>query len=238
MTTTIKTTLLSLLLVTGAVALHSTPAGAAGKYMSSKDLVHTVSEQIKAGLPSQLLLEGVRLPKGFTVPRGAVVEIKWRGTPREGNVWVLVSASIDEKVARRGFARVELVAIRQVLVAQRAMTKGDVVLAEDLALQPRVGAKGVQLSAAALIGSPVLADLAEGDVISGSSVGLPAPISRGTSIMVVSQAGAVRITAQARLEATARPGESARARIIATRQLVRGQLVDEHTLMVDMGDGQ
>ncbi|MBL4687851.1 MAG: hypothetical protein JKY37_24895, partial [Nannocystaceae bacterium] len=184
MTTTIKTTLLSLLLVTGAVALHSTPAGAAGKYMSSKDLVHTVSEQIKAGLPSQLLLEGVRLPKGFTVPRGAVVEIKWRGTPREGNVWVLVSASIDEKVARRGFARVELVAIRQVLVAQRAMTKGDVVLAEDLALQPRVGAKGVQLSAAALIGSPVLADLEEGDVISGSSVGLPAPISRGTSIMV------------------------------------------------------
>ncbi len=235
MTNTLKQTLLAAVLTTAAMTVDSTTATAAGKTMSSKDLRHTVSEQIKAGLPAQLLLDDVQFPKGFSVPRGSVVEIKWRKKPEEGNAWVLVSATIDGKIARRGFAKAELVAIRNVLVAQRALKSGDIVRADDLALQPRVGGGGVQLAPRALIGAPVLADVELGSVVNGALVGLPAPISRGTSIQVVSQAGRVKVSAQARLETTARPGERASARIIRTRRIVRGELVDEHTLMVVEG---
>ncbi|MEM6990435.1 MAG: flagella basal body P-ring formation protein FlgA [Myxococcota bacterium] len=234
--TTMRHIGLALGLAAACVLSPSLDAEAKGRVMKAKDLVHTVSEQVKAGLPSELLLEEIELPKGFAVPHGSVVEIKWRKKPAEGNAWVLVSASVDDKVKRRAFAKVELVGIHHVLVAQRALSRGQIVRAGDLRLQPQVGAKGITLAPIALVGAPVLDDVAAGDVVTGATVGLPAPISRGTSIKVVSQAGRVRVTAQARLETTARPGERARARIIATRQIVRGQLIDEHTLVVSEGE--
>lgn len=210
-------------------------AAAKGQWMSKKDLIETVSEQVKAALPSELLLDDVALPRGFEVPRGSVVDVVWRKPPAEGNAWVLVSASLDAKVKRRGFVKVQLVAIRRVLVAQRALSKGEIIGDDDLVAEPRVGVKGIGLAAVALLGAPVLADVEEGAVVTGASIGLPAPVARGTSISVISRFGRVQVAAQGRLETTARPGEAARARIIATHRIVDGQLVDEHTLIVGEG---
>ena len=148
---------------------------------------------------------------------------------------MLLTASQDGEVLRRAFVKLTLVAIRDVLVAQRPLAKGDVITADDLALEPRISARGIALMPEALVGAPVLADVDTGAPISAASVGLPAPIARGTSIKVVSVAGAVKVTAQARLETTARPGEEASARIIRTRQVVRGRLIDEHTLTIEEG---
>ena len=222
-----------------ALLLVATPASAGGKggKKNNKEaaVVSVVHAQVAAALPVDLLIDAVNLPRGFDVPEGAVVEVQWRKPPAEGNAWVLVTATKDAKVVRRGFARVELVGIRQVLVVQRALSKGEVVTEDDLMLEPRVGATGVDLAPQALLGAPVLADLAEGDVVTGAGIGLPAPVARGTSIKVISTSGAVSVTAQARLETTARPGERATARLTLNRTVVHGQLVDDHTMVVQLG---
>lgn len=210
---------------------------AAGGGMKNTELVETIERQVKAGLPADLLLDGVALPKKFAVPRGSIVDVTWRKAPAEGNAWVMVTASKDGKVSRRAFVRAALVAVREVLVVQRPLTKGQVVRAGDLLIEPRVGVLGVQLMPEALLGAPVLQDIAAGEAISSASVGLPAPVARGTSINVVSQVGHVRITVQARLETTARPGERAQARITRSRQIVRGRLIDDHTLVVGESGG-
>jgi len=207
----------------------------AAKSLDRTDLLDAIREQATASLPSQLLVDEITLPKGFAVPYGSVVEVTWRKAPEEGNAWMLLTASQDGEVLRRAFVKLTLVAIRDVLVAQRALAKGDVVTADDLALEPRVAVRGIALAPEALVGAPVLADVQVGAPISAASVGLPAPIARGTSIKVVSISGAVKVMAQARLETTARPGEVASARIIRTRQVVRGWLVDEHTLELEQG---
>ena len=206
--------------------------GKGTKSMKRKDLLGIIREQAGASLPTRLIVDEITLPKRFAVPRGSVVELKWRKAPEEGNAWMLLTASQDGEVLRRAFVKLTLVAIRDVLVAQRSLKKGDVVTADDLALEPRVAMRGIALAPEALVGAPVLADVDEGAPISAASIGLPAPVARGTSVKVVSVAGAVKVTVQARLETTARPGETASARIIRTRQVVRGRLVDEHTLVL------
>lgn len=208
-------------------------AAGKGKAASTRRAEDRIAAQVRASLPHDLILDEVHLPRGFTIPKGGTLSVTWRKEPAAGAAFVLATVTQGRKVSRRAFVRVELVPIREVLVTQRPLTKGDVLRAGDLSFEPRIGQIGVDLEPEALLGSPVLADMAAGDTVTPETIGLPPPVSRGSSIQVVAHYGKVRVVAQARLEQTARPGERTSARVVATRSVVRGRLVDPHTLVID-----
>ncbi len=223
-------------LVGSASVAQPTRARAGGKASSSSvDPTSLIIDQLDDTLPVNLIIGEVVLPKNFELPKGARVSAAWRKPPKEGHAFVLVEVIRKGKSQRRLFVRVELLAVHDVLVAQRSLAEGDVISEGDLDLEPRIGVEGIQLDPAGLMGSPVLADLAKGDSIDASSVGLPAPVARGTTVKVLVRVGNARVEAQARLETTARPGEQVRVRVASTRRMVTGLLRDPHTVEVIPG---
>lgn len=77
--------------------------------------------------------------------------------------------------------------------------------------------------------------IAAGAPITSRLVALPPPLPRGTQVSVDVRRGAVHIRGSATLETAARPGETASARLAATKLLVRGTLVAPATLVVTDG---
>ncbi len=193
----------------------------------------SVIEQLQPDLPPDLLIGEVSIPASFSPEEDDEVRAKWRRTPKEGNAFALVELVRNDKVQRRSFVRVELLAVHEVLVAQRDLSKGDVISQGDLALEPRIGGEGISLASVSLVGAAVLDDVESGDTIDGATVELPTPIARGTAVKVVIRVGGARIESHGRLEASARPGERVRVRVRATRKVVKGLLLDPKTVEME-----
>jgi flagella basal body P-ring formation protein FlgA len=195
----------------------------------------TVMEQLGPDLPGNLLIGEVSIPSTFVPEEGDTVRARWRRTPKEGNAFALVELMRNGAVQRRAFVRVELLAVHEVLVAQRDLSEGDVIAAGDLALEPRIGTEGIALAPVSLLGSSVIGDVEFGQLVSASNVELPAPIARGSAVKVVVRVGAARIESHGRLETTARPGERVRVRVRATRKVVQGLLINAKTVEMETG---
>ncbi len=170
------------------------------------------------------------MPSSFVLEDDDTVRASWRRTPTEGNAFALVELIRDDAVLRRAFVRVTVLAVHEVLVAQRGLAEGEVIVDGDLALEPRIGSEGVALAPVSLLGSSVLQDVELGGLVKSTNVELPTPIARGTAVNVVIRVGGARIESHGRLEATARPGEQVRVRVRATRKIVQGLLVDAKTV--------
>jgi len=196
----------------------------------------TIVEQLEPDLPRDLLIGEVSVPATFVPGEDDEVRAKWRRTPTEGNAFALVELVRGDVVQRRAFVRVQLVAVHEVLVAQRELAEGDVVTAQDIALEPRIGKDGIALAPVSLVGSSVLADIELGQLIDARNLELPPPVARGSSVKVVIRIGGARIESHGRLEDTARPGERVRVRVKATRKVVRGLLLDPKTVEME-GEG-
>jgi|GEM_PF-1919862 len=190
----------------------------------------TIIEQLEPDLPSDLLIGEVSLPATFVPEEDDEVRAKWRRSPKEGNAFALVELMRGGTVQRRAFVRVKLIAVHEVLVAQRELSEGDVIGEGDIALEPRIGTEGIALAPVSLVGSSVLKDVEFGQLINATNLELPAPIARGSAVKVVVHVGAARIESHGRLEVTARPGEHVRVRVRATRKVVKGLLVDAKTV--------
>ncbi len=192
-----------------------------------------IAKQLEPDLPGNLLIGEVSVPATFVLEEGDSVRAQWRRTPKEGNAFALVELMRNDAVQRRAFVRIKLLAVHEVLVAQRELTEGEVISAGDLELEPRIGSEGVALAPVSLVGSSVLADVEFGQLVTSTNVALPTPIARGTAVKVVVRVGGARIESHGRLEATARPGEQVRVRVKATRKIVQGLLVDPKTVELE-----
>ena len=192
-----------------------------------------IATQLEPDLPGNLLIGEVTVPPTFAMEEGDTVRAQWRRPPKEGNAFALVELMRGESVARRAFVRVKLLAVHEVLVAQRELSEGEVISAGDLELEPRIGTEGVALAPVSLVGSSVLADMEFGQLVSSTNIALPTPIARGSAVKVVVRVGGARIESHGRLEATARPGERVRVRVRATRKVVQGLLVDPKTVEME-----
>ena len=194
-----------------------------------------IAKQLEPDIPANLLIGEVSVPTTFVLEEGDSVRAAWRRTPKEGNAFALVELIRNDMVQRRAFVRVKLLAVHEVLVAQRELEVGEVISAGDLALEPRIGTKGIALAPVSLLGSSVLEAVESGQLVTSSNVALPTPIARGTAVKVVIRVGGARIESHGRLEATARPGERVRVRVRATRKIVEGLLIDAKTVELESG---
>ncbi|MBV1859915.1 MAG: flagellar basal body P-ring formation chaperone FlgA, partial [Nannocystaceae bacterium] len=183
-------------------------------------------------LPANLLIGEVSVPATFVLEEGDSIRAQWRRTPKEGNAFALVELMRGDAVQRRAFVRIKLLAVHEVLVAQRELDEGDVISAGDLALEPRIGTQGVALAPISLVGSSVLKDVEFGQLVTATNVALPTPIARGTAVKVVIRVGGAKIESHGRLEVTARPGEQVRVRVRATHKIVQGLLIDPKTVEI------
>lgn len=140
------------------------------------------------------------------------------------------------KLAIRGrsptWVPVAIAAQIDVAIAQRDLATGDVLTADDLVVEHRAVADFAPAQPHLLVGATVTTQVSAGAPIAQRDVALPPPLTRGTQVAIVVQRGAVRVRGTGILESAARPGESAIARLAATKQVVRGTLVAPATLLV------
>lgn len=159
-------------------------------------------------------------------PRKVVVEL-----PRE-----LRAGRPSVKLIVRGHAPtwvpVAIAATIDVAIAQRDLAPGDVIGEADVALDHRAVAEFTAAPSATVVGASVTSPIAAGAPIAARDVALPPPLTRGTQIEIEVHRGAVTIRGTGTLEAAARPGEPATARLAATKLVVHGTLVAPATLVV------
>lgn len=188
-----------------------------------------VRARLQPALPAALDVARVYLPAQLAAldvdPAKVAVEL-----PRE-----LRAGRPSVKVTVRGRAAwvpVAIAAVSDVAIAQRALAAGDVITADDIAIERRAVADLAVAAPATLVGASLNAAIAAGAPIAARDVALPPPLSRGTQVAVDVRRGAVHIRGTATLETAARPGELASARLAATRMVVHGRLAAPATLIV------
>jgi len=179
-----------------------------------------------AGLDVARIYLPAQLAKLDVDPRKVVVEL-----PRE-----LRAGRPSVKLSVRGHAAtwvpVAIAPTIDVAIAQRDLAAGDVIGEADVATARRAVAEFTAAPAATVVGASVTSPIAAGAAIAARDVALPPPLTRGTQVDVEVHRGAVTIRGVGVLEAAARPGEPASARLAATRIVVHGTLVAPATLVV------
>ena len=188
-----------------------------------------VRAKLQPALPAGLDVARVYLPANLAAldvdPAKVTVEL-----PRELRAG---RASIKLTVrGRTSWVPVAIAALTDVAIAQRELAPGEVITADDIAIERRA-VEGVAIaSPVTLVGASVNAPIAAGAAITARDVALPPPLPRGTQVAVDVRRGAIHIRGTGTLELSARPGELATARLAATRMLVHGRLVAPATLIV------
>jgi flagella basal body P-ring formation protein FlgA len=200
-----------------------------------RDAVTAVDARVRATLPAELGLAHTRLPASWALGPSDAVAVAWLSAPHAG--WVNVQVTITQPSGARsvGWAQVELLPMRDVLVAARALTAGERLDAAALATDRRlVTADAVTLPPPALDGALVARDVAAGATLGGADVVLPPPVAQGAPVEVRLQQGALVITAHGVLERASHPGERTSARLVEGGHLVSGQLANPHTLVIEV----
>jgi len=198
--------------------------------VSAEPLEAVVRARLAPMLPAGLDVAHVYLPASLARldvdPARVAIEL-----PRE-----LRAGRPSIKLTVRGrsptWIPVAIAAAIDVAVAQRELAAGDVIGEDDVAIERRAVADFTAAAPASVVGASVTTAIAAGAPIGARAIALPPPLARGTQILIDVRRGAVRIRGTGTLEAAARPGEPASARLAATKLVVHGTLVAPATLVV------
>jgi flagella basal body P-ring formation protein FlgA len=142
------------------------------------------------------------------------------------------SVEVRVKSRRTIYVPVTVAKLVEVAVTTRALAAGDAITAADISVEQRAVDIASPAPASSIVGATVNHALTEGAPIQRDDVVLAPPLARGTEVAIEIHRGAVRVRGTAVLEASARPGQAAIARVGQTRTLVRGVLVAPNTLVV------
>lgn len=188
-----------------------------------------VRAQLEPHLPPGLAIREIHLPRGLAALDVAddAVALELSRTPRAGR------SSVKVTVRGRATAFVPVVfeTLVRVAVARRAIAAGERISATDIELDDRPAA--LPLDASLAVGSRAVVAIARGAVIGRRDVALPPPIARGTRVTVALRHGGVTVRGPGVLELAARIGEPAAVRLVATRQVVHGIMIDESSVRVE-----
>ncbi len=142
------------------------------------------------------------------------------------------SIKVTVKGKRTIYVPVTVGKMTVVASVKHAVAAGDVLTAADVTIEERATDVAAPAPAASIIGATMTHALADGAPIQRDDVVLAPPLARGTQVAIQMRRGSVRIRGTATLEAAARPGQEAVARVGQTRTLVRGLLVAPSTVIV------
>lgn len=208
------------------LALAAAAGAARGDALES-----VVRTRVAAALPDDLGVADVQVTRGLAgldvEPATVAVEL-----PRAVSVG---RASVKLTIGRRPpvFVPVTVAKLVTVAIANRALAPGAVVEDGDVALErrPALAANRAPLT---LVGSTVRHAIAPGGMVTVNDVEQARPLPRGSQLTVELRRGNVRLRGTGTLEAAARPGEPATARMIQTRTVVRGRLSGRGRLVVEV----
>lgn len=216
-------TLLSIVVV----AALCSPAAA-----DKQPVADIVRDQLYSWVPAGLGIEKIHVPaslaKGSYEPEDVTVEV-----PRE-----LKAGRPSVKVSVKGksavFVPISIAKVVDVAVATHAIAAGTVMTADDFAVEQRAATNASAMApTTALIGAKATHDIAKGEAVETADVALAPPLARGTQVALELHRGSVVIRGTATLEAPARPGSAASARVASTKTVVHGVLQAPATLVVE-----
>ncbi|MEO8698617.1 MAG: flagellar basal body P-ring formation chaperone FlgA [Kofleriaceae bacterium] len=180
-----------------------------------------VADKATEALPAGLGVSKVFLPASLAKldvdPAKVAIEL-----PRDVRV-----GRVSFKVTVRGkttFVPVTIGKLVDVAVAAHPLAVGDVISDGDFEASERAVDGVAAAKPASLVGATVTREIADGGVIAAAAVAMPRPLARGTQVSVEIRRGSLKIRGVATLEAAARSGEPASARLAHTRTIVRGTL--------------
>ncbi len=191
-----------------------------------------VTAEVERTLPSGLAIASVSVPDALSrrASHRDVVALRWRRPPAKGRVVVQVLVHKRNGRIKKGWARVELVALGNVLVAAVELEAGAIIEAGDLRVEERPQSDGeLQVAPSYLFGSRVVVARRMGDTVRTDDVSMPMPVARGTDVRVIVRRGGAIVATRGILESKSRVGTSARVRVagrVLSGRLTRSDLVE------------
>jgi len=184
------------------------------------------------------VLRAVELPDRIVIPTGEYQArvIPPGRTPLVGRVRLQVEFTIDGRSVRTAWVGADIGLWGPVVVARRAIARGEPLTEADLTLDRRDLShvpRGVLSDLEAVVGRVARAPIVAFVPIRREQVETPAAVRRGDAVLLVAERKGLRITAPGEVHADAGLGEQVRVINRATRKLLTGRVVDARTVGVD-----
>jgi flagella basal body P-ring formation protein FlgA len=185
---------------------------------SAEPVDDAIRSKLEAMLPENLGVAHVFVPASLANVDASKLVVE----PRE-----LRAGRTSIKILIRGKASwvpVSLAPLADVAVTTRPIAAGDMLAAQDFAVQHRA-VDEAPAPIAVLVGSTATHELVAGAPIASHDVALPPPLPRGTTVAVDVRRGGVRVKGQGVLELSTRPGQPASVRLTFNKTVLHGVLV-------------
>jgi len=191
-----------------------------------------IRAEIDAALPADLRAVEVRVPASLARAGAGAVAVDWSRPARPG--WITLRVRAGE---RSGWVRARLAAVLPTVVAARDLPAGHAIGEADVRVELRPAAAGGPPAIAGLegvLGRALRQPLAAGAAVPATALERSAPLPRGHRVTALVRRGRLAITATGVLERPAPVGQPTSVRLRATGRVVRGRLIDSHTVLVEV----
>jgi len=228
----------SSLLLACALALAPVGSGAARADTAAAaraDVGERIRIEVQAGLPAELSAIEVRLPAGLagaSANPATPIAIDWSRAARPG--WLTLRVTVG---TRSGWVRARIAALSPSVVAVRDLPAGHVVGEEDVRVEMRPVAAHGGAAIAGLegaVGRALRQPVSAGGVLLSGALERAAPFPRGQPVTALIRRGRLTISAAGVLERSAPIGQETTVRLRATGRVVRGRLIDSHTVLIEV----
>ena len=184
----------------------------------------------------EVRLTGFRAPETLLLPPG---ELGWTITPSRpdllGSSSFTIAFTVDGKPAGNCVVRGRLEALAEVVVAARALRRGDTIDADMLRLdKQRIDRlNGPFFATADLLGKEVTRAVGAGQAIEQAHIGAPAVIHSGDLVRIYARKGALNISTQGQARTDGRPGETIQVKNITSNKLIHCRVDGPGTVSVE-----
>ncbi len=196
-----------------------------------------LGEALGAGA-GDAVVRSVELPGIVRVPAGAVAVHVMPAANRRllGRVRLELEVAVDGRPVKTVWVTADLGVYGPVVVATRAVGRGETIVAGDVAVERRdladVG-RGAVGDAGAAIGRVARAPLVPYTPVRSEQIETPPEVHRGDVVLLVAERGGMRITAPGEVRDDAGRGEQVHVVNRTSRKDLIGRVIDANTVVVD-----
>ena len=184
----------------------------------------------------EVRLAAFRAPETILLPPG---ELGWTITPSRPDLLssssFTLAFTVDGKPAGNCVVRGRLEALAEVVVATRALRRGDTIDADMLRLdKQRIDRlNGPFFATADLLGKEVTRAVGAGQAIEQAHIGAPAVIHSGDLVRIYARKGALNISTQGQARTDGRLGETIQVKNITSNKLIHCRVDGPGTVSVE-----